>query len=146
MLGIAKRYDIVLCLENEADIYAQNSERNQDCLDTMNDPNFRAVIDPSNYVVAGENPYESLKRVCKYVEYVHVKDSISGGEIVPAGKGDGRMREILDFLKYREGMFTTLEPHLILAGSLRGFSGEELFKLAYKTLVDLYDELGIEYC
>ena len=146
LLGIAKREGIVLCHENEADIYGQKSDRCKDILDTMNDVNFRAVIDPSNYVIAGEHPFESLKKIHKYIEYVHVKDSISGGEIVPAGKGDGQMREVLDFLRYHDGMFTTLEPHLILAGSMRGFSGEELFTIAYKALTDLLKELGIEYC
>lgn len=145
MLGVAKREGIVLCHENEAGIYGQLSDRCKDILDTMGDENFRAVIDPSNYVVAGERPFESLKRVHNYIEYVHVKDSISGGEIVPAGKGDGQMREILDFLRYHEDMFVTLEPHLAEAGSMRGFSGEELFKMAHKALVGILDELGIKY-
>lgn len=145
MLGIAKREGIVLCHENEAGIYGQLSVRCKDILDTMNDENFRAVIDPSNYVIAGEHPFESLERVHKYIEYVHVKDSISGGEIVPAGKGDGQVREVLDFLRYHDGMFVTLEPHLSLAGSMRGFSGEEQFGIAHGALTDVLDELGIQY-
>ena len=145
MLGVAKREGIVLCLENEAGIYGQKSARCKDILDSMNDASFRAVIDPSNYVVAGEHPFESLKKVHNYIEYVHIKDSISGGEIVPAGKGDGQIREILDFLRYHEDMFVTLEPHLAEAGSMRGFSGEELFVIAHRALVDILDELGIKY-
>ena len=73
------------------------------------------------------------------------RNSISGGEIVPAGKGDGQMREVLDFLRYHEDMFVTLEPHLAEAGSMRGFSGEELFGIAHKALVGILDELGIKY-
>ena len=146
MLGVAKREGIVLCHENEAGIYGQKSDRCRDILETMNDASFRAVIDPSNFVVAGEHPFESLKKVHKHIEYVHIKDSVSGGEIVPAGKGDGQMREVLDFLRYHDGMFTTLEPHLAQAGSMRGFSGEELFVIAYNALTDLLKELGIEYC
>ncbi len=146
MLGIAKRNGIVICHENEAGIYGQKSVRCKDILDSMNDANFRAVIDPSNFVIAGEHPFESLKRVHKYIEYVHIKDSISGGDIVPAGEGDGQMREVLDFLRYHDGMFVTLEPHLAQAGRMRGFSGEELFGIAYKALTKLLTELGIEYC
>ncbi len=145
MLGIAKRNGIILCHENEADIYGQFSDRCKDILDTMHDDYFRAVLDPSNYVIAGEHPFESLKKVHKYIEYIHVKDSVSGGEIVPAGKGDGQVREVLDFLRYHEKMFITLEPHLVLAGSMRGFSGEELFCIAYKALINLLKELGISY-
>ena len=143
LLGIAKREGIVLCHENEAGIYGQLSSKCKDILDTMDDPYFRSVLDPSNYVIAGEHPFESLKKVHKYIEYLHIKDSISGGEIVPAGKGDGQVKEVLDFLRYHDNMFVTLEPHLSLAGSMRGFSGEELFTIAYKALTDLLAELNI---
>ena len=37
MLGIAKRNGIILCHENEADIYGQFSDRCKDILDTMHD-------------------------------------------------------------------------------------------------------------
>ena len=145
MLGIAKREGIVLCHENEANIYGESSDGCRDILVTVNDENFRAVFDPSNFVFASEHPFESLKKVHNYVEYVHVKDSILGGEIVPAGKGDGDVREVLDFLRYHDGMFTTLEPHLSLAGSMRGFSGEEQFGIAHKALTGILDELGISH-
>ncbi|MCR5457461.1 MAG: sugar phosphate isomerase/epimerase [Clostridiales bacterium] len=146
LLDIAKREGIILCHENEADIYGQQSDECKDILETINDNNFRAVHDSSNYVIAGEHPFDALKKIHKYIEYVHIKDSIFGGEIVPAGKGDGQVREVLEFLRYHDGMFTTLEPHLVLAGSMRGFSGEELFTIAYRALTDLLKELGIEYC
>jgi len=145
MLGIAKQSGVVLCHENEAGIYGQMSERCKDILDSMDDPSFRAVLDPSNYVIAGEHPFDCLKRVHKYIEYLHIKDSISGGEIVPAGKGDGQVREVLDFLRYHDGMFVTLEPHLMLAGSMKGFSGPEMFGIAHAALTGILDELGIEY-
>ena len=145
MLGVAKREGIILCHENEAGIYGEKGEMCRDMLVTLNDGNFRAVIDPSNFVFAGEHPFESLKKVHEFIEYAHIKDSIFGGEIVPAGKGDGQVREVLDFLRYHDGMFTTLEPHLSLAGSMRGFSGEEQFRIACKALTDILDELGIEY-
>ena len=146
MLGIAKREGIVLCHENEDGIYGQSSDHCMDMLDTINDAGFRAVIDPSNFVVAGEHPFESLKRIHRHIEYVHAKDSVFNGEIVPAGKGDGQMREVLDFLRYHDGMFVSLEPHLVLAGKYRGFSGEDLFVIAYNALIDLLKKLQIDYC
>lgn len=146
MLDIAKRSGIVLLMENEAGIYGQKSVRCQDVYEQMHDMSFLGVFDPSNYVVAGEDPMDSLRRVHRYVEYVHIKDSIHGtGEIVVAGAGDGKIEEVLDFLRYHEGMFLSLEPHLQEAGANRGFSGIELFKMDYKALTALLQKLGIAY-
>lgn len=146
LLGIAKNHDITLLLENEAGIYGEASERIQDIYETMNDARLRGVIDPSNYVVAGEEPFESLKRVHRYIEYVHIKDSIKGtGEIVMAGKGDGQMELVLDFLRYHDRMFVSLEPHLSLADTARGFSGVELFKADYQALAGILNKLNIAY-
>ncbi len=145
LLGMARRAGVVLCMENEAGIYGQKSERCQDVYETMNDPAFRGVIDPSNYVIAGERPFESLKRVHRWIEYVHVKDNRGGRETVPAGEGDGQMAEVLDFLRYHDGMFVSLEPHLAKAGALRGFSGVDMFRVAHRALTGLLDRLGIAY-
>ncbi|MBR0236125.1 MAG: sugar phosphate isomerase/epimerase [Clostridia bacterium] len=146
MLGIAKRNGIVLCHENEAAIYGQNASECRDILCKMNDPSFRAVIDPANYILAGEYPFECLKKTHEFIEYAHIKDAIMGGEIVPAGKGDGQVGQVLDFLRWHDGMFVTLEPHLSLAGSMRGFSGKEQFAIAHSALTELLRELKIEYC
>ena len=145
MTGAAKREGIVLCHENEAAIYGERGDRCRDLLTSVNDPSLRAVLDPANYVLAGEKPFECLKYVHDYVEYLHMKDATFGGSIVPAGEGDGHVKDVLDFLRYRDGMFVTLEPHLAHAGSMRGFSGAELFGIAYKAFAALLSELGIEY-
>ena len=145
MLGVAKRHGVILCHENEAAIYGEKGAECQEILEKMNDPSFRAVLDPANYVLAGENPYECLMREHNFIEYLHIKDAVLGGEICPAGKGDGHVKEVLDFLRYRDGMFLTLEPHLSLAGSMRGFSGPELFGVAHGALTKLLDELNISY-
>lgn len=146
ILNMAKKAGIILLLENEAGIYGEESRYCQDIYESINDPNFLGVIDPSNYVVAGEEPFESLKRVHRYIEYVHIKDSIKGtGEIVLAGQGDGQMMQVLDFLRYHDGMFVSLEPHLAEAGISRGFSGEDLFREDYGALVSILEKLKISY-
>ncbi len=145
MTGVAKRHGVILCHENEAAIYGEKGAENQELLEHMNDANFRAVLDPANYVLAGERAYECLMREHNFIEYLHIKDAHFGGEICPAGRGDGQVMKVLDFLRYRDGMFLTLEPHLSLAGSMRGFSGPELFKVAHDALTELLDELEIEY-
>lgn len=146
MTSVAKDAGIVLCHENEAAIYGEKGDECREILEAVNDGNFRSVLDPANYVLAGEHPYECLKKTHRYVEYLHIKDAHFGGEIVPAGKGDGEVGKVLDFLRYHEGMFVTLEPHLILAGSMKGFSGPDRFEIACHALTKLLDELGIGYC
>ena len=45
-------------------------------------------------------------------EYLHIKDSLRDGTIVPCGKGDGHLREILKDYVSLGGTAVTLEPHL----------------------------------
>lgn len=146
MAGIAAQNGVVLLMENEAGIYGEASPHCQELYEAIDHPCLRGVIDPSNYVVAGEEPFESLKRVHRYIEYVHIKDSIKGtGEIVVADTGDGQMQQVLDFLRYHEDMFVSLEPHLAEAGVSKGFSGEELFRQDHAALTALLARLNIAY-
>ena len=146
MLDIAKENGVFLCHENEAAIYGEKGAECLDILKTMNDGAFRSVLDPANYVLAGERPFECLKMTHSFIEYLHIKDaSFETREILPAGKGDGRLCDIIDFLRYHDGMFLTLEPHLAVAGKMQGFSGEDLFEVAYRALTGILQKLGIKY-
>ena len=48
------------------------------------------------------------------IAYFHIKDALKAGAIVPAGKGEAKIYEILnDYCKIAKGeIFVTLEPHL----------------------------------
>ena len=146
MADLAAESGITLVLENEAGIYGEESLRCQDLLESVNRPNFLACFDPSNYVAAGEAPFDqSFPRVGSAVGYVHIKDSRRcDGVIVPAGQGDGQVSRILTALADR-ALFLTLEPHLAIAGKNRGFSGQALFEKAYCALTDLLKEAGLSY-
>ena len=50
--------------------------------------------------------------VKEYVEYLHVKDAVTDGTVVPAGKGEGHLPEIIADYLARGGETVTLEPHL----------------------------------
>lgn len=126
MVEIAKDSPVILLHENEKDIFGETAN---DCLEifkAINSPKLRATFDPANFVQAGVDvcpyAYELLK---DYVEYIHIKDAISGTkDIVPAGRGDGKIKELLDALKKDNyNGFVTLEPHL---GNFAGFAGLEL--------------------
>jgi hypothetical protein len=82
-----------------------------------------------------------------YLEYMQIKDALfAGGEIVPAGEGDGEIRETLRAL-HADGFtgFFSPEPHLATAGSLGGFSGPDLFSAAHQAFTGLLVAEGIEY-
>ncbi len=146
MLEVAREHDVCLLHENEAHIFGESSLNCKKLLEALNSGRFRAVLDPSNFVAAGEDPLSSFGNVKEYVEYVHVKDSRrETGEIVVAGRGDGRIRELLHALRGREGMFLSLEPHLCAAGPFRGFTGPALFRQDLEALRAILKELEICY-
>ncbi len=147
MLEIAVENNIMLLHENEANIYGETSARCLNLFNALPGNSFRAVFDPSNFVVAGEDVLkESFSKLKDYIEYIHVKDSKKGsGEIVVAGQGDGNIKEILDMLRIKNGMFISLEPHLAHGGKYRGFSGPELFETALEALKGILMDLKIDF-
>ncbi len=146
MADMAQSEGVTLLHENEAGIYGEKSARCADLLKGVGHPALKAVFDASNFVAAGEKPFdESLNRVGEYVSYMHIKDSRhADGVIVPAGEGDGQLRQVLKAFADRD-MFLTLEPHLAAAGKMRGFTGEKLFGVAHAALTNLLNEMNIPY-
>ena len=66
--------------------------------------------------------------------------------MVPAGQGDGQVRETLAALR-DSGFagFVSLEPHLAQAGRHGGFSGPDGFSRAAQALKSLLTELSIPW-
>ncbi len=141
MVRAAEGSDIVLLHENEKDIYGDTPERCADILRSVDSPVLRAVFDPANYVQVGvEQPFErGWPLLGDYVVYAHIKDALlEDGRVVPAGQGDGQVRELLRALKDRgDRCFLSLEPHLVFAGASQGFTGEDLFRQAAEALREL---------
>lgn len=107
ILEAASGSGITLCHENEKGIYGDNAKR---CLEIhMNFPKLRAVFDPANFVQCGQETMSAWELLSPYVEYLHIKDALADGSVVPAGKGIGNIPHILG--KYR-GEVLTVEPHL----------------------------------
>jgi len=141
---IAEKEDIILLHENEKRIYGDIPERCLDILESINSPNLKAVFDPSNFIQCNVKPFrEAYPLLEKYIEYVHIKDAhFSDGIEVPAGEGDGEIKEILLSLKSKgKEFFLSLEPHLVHSGQFQGFSGPELFKRASQALKKILNEI-----
>ena len=132
LLLLADSYGVTLCHENEALIYGENPEK---CLELVEyfDGKLKCVFDMGNFVLDGYNPIEAYKLLEKYVEYFHIKDALYAGAIVPAGKGEAQIKEILGLYKAsgKKDTFITLEPHLQTFSGLNALVGKT-FENPYK--------------
>lgn len=144
----AEGHDVTLLHENEKEIYGDIPERCLDIVASIDSPTLRVAWDPANFVQCGVRPHtEGYEALRPYIAYVHVKDAkLAGGQVVPAGEGDGEVRETVRALRDSgfDGFFS-LEPHLAMAGTFSGFSGPELFRLAVQRFKAILDEEGIAW-
>ncbi len=144
MAKVAEKENIILLLENEDDIYGNTPERCLEILESINSPYLRFTFDPANFIIAGVKPYrKAFPKMIEYIEYLHIKDArFSDKTVVPAGEGDGEIKEILKGLKEKNfDGFLSLEPHLAISGKMSGFSGAKLFEKAAGALKKILEEI-----
>lgn len=140
----ARRWDAVLLHENEKDIYGDNAPRCLELMEEFYGPHFQGVFDFSNFVEVGQDTLAAYRMLKPYTAYVHVKDCLAGEKrVVPAGQGDGHVKEILaDLIGGGWRGFLSLEPHLTdfagLAALEKGAQqrGQSDGKAAWKTALD----------
>jgi sugar phosphate isomerase/epimerase len=137
---------VTIVHENEADIYGEHGPACLDILKTIDSPKLRAVFDPANFVVAGDDTLKNWAMLKPYVAHFHIKDAEAATrKIVPAGRGDGHVQAILeDARKSGYSGFLSLEPHLRVAGRSGGETGPELFKVATDAIREVCVKAGIE--
>ena len=148
MVDMAAAGGVTMLHENERGIYGERPERCLDLHQTVKGDGLRATFDPANYVQAGVKPFDEAYPLLEpYIAYFHIKDAImETGRVVPAGEGDGQIRELMAAAKGAGyGGFLSLEPHLKVAGRSSGFSGSELFGTAVHALRKILDDLEIAY-
>ena len=125
LVVLAKEHGVTLCHENEANIYGDIPSRCREILDCF-DGEMKCVFDMGNFVLEGVEPYPDAYELLKNdIAYFHIKDALREGAIVPPGKGEGRIKEIL--LAHREysknDFFVSLEPHLQTFSGLNALVG-----------------------
>jgi sugar phosphate isomerase/epimerase len=152
----AAKKNVILCHENEREIYGESPER---CLDLMKHfkGGIKFVFDPANFVVGGFDTYpEAYNNLAEYIEYMHIKDAGDEG-IVPAGAGKGKIKEILSdlILNRKFSNFLSIEPHLSVFTGLKELEGgehshvrnkfsskEEAFAAAADALKNILKDIG----
>ena len=132
LLDLADKYSLTLCHENEAKIYGESDDH---CLDLLRyfGGRLKAVFDMGNFTLDGVNALTAYEKLSGYIEYFHIKDALKAGAIVPAGKGEASVKEILEKYQsdYGKRTFITLEPHLQTFSGLNALVGKS-FDNPYK--------------
>lgn len=117
MCDIARNFGVSLCHENEKGIYGDIPER---CLEIHKAlPELKGIFDPANYVQCGADTLKAWDMLKSYINYMHIKDAKLDSTVVPAGQGDGNVKEIVKSFIAGGGKAFTIEPHLTV---FEGFS------------------------
>lgn len=113
---IAAGSNVDLCHENEKGIYGDNAARCLDIHQTI--PSLKGVFDPANFVQCGQDTLEAWALLKPYIKYMHIKDALADGYVVPAGSGIGNVGEIVSAYLAGGGSAMTIEPHLMTFAAL----------------------------
>jgi sugar phosphate isomerase/epimerase len=153
MVELAEAGGVTLLHENEKDIYGDTPQRVVDLMKTINSKNYRAIMDPANYVQCGFRPFEdAYPLVREFTAYIHCKDAKAPtndsvlGEVVPSGEGDGQFTELLNALAESNYQgFLSIEPHLGDFDAFGGLCGPELWTTAHTALVKLLNQTKVSW-
>lgn len=130
MLELAKAEGVTLCHENEKGIYGDSPET---CLDIQKEfgGEIKLIFDPANFIECSYEPYpHGFELLGDRIYYMHIKDADNEHRIAPAGKGIGRISDIIKELDKREGkIFLTVEPHLRVFKGLDGLQTDDKTKI-----------------
>ena len=135
MVQVASKYDVTLYHENEKDVYGDTVQR---VLDVMNSvKGLKFVYDPANFVQVGQTKESFLPLVNK-CDYYHIKDALSDGSVVPAGYGEGGLKELI--CSIQKDTVLTIEPHLKVFAGYADIDGTQLKnKFVYETNSQAFD-------
>ena len=143
MLELAKERGVTLCHENEKGIYGDIASRCLELHKTL--PEMKGVFDPANFVQCKQDTKEAWEMLKDYIYYMHIKDALSDGSVVPSGKGEGNVPYIVGEFVKKGGNVFTIEPHLAVFDGLTGLEqdgnvSEIGKKYIYRSNEEAFDE------
>lgn len=113
----ARGSGVNLCHENEKGIYGDIADR---CLDLHQQlPALKGIFDPANFVQCNDDTLRGWGLLKNYIYYLHIKDALLSGDVVPAGKGAGNVAYIVREFLAKGGQAMTIEPHLRVFDGLK---------------------------
>lgn len=137
MVEVAKEYGVLLCHENEKEIYGDTAERVSEIIKNVN--GLKYVYDPANYIQTGQSADKTLNLFHAGSYYFHIKDVIAEtGELVPAGYGSGKIKELIE--KISEDKVLSVEPHLAVFEGYGTIDHSIMkHKFIYKSNIEAFD-------
>ncbi|MCC5830724.1 MAG: TIM barrel protein [Phycisphaeraceae bacterium] len=157
---LARKLGLVLYHENEGGIFGDHLAENQLIAEKVRDgEHFKLIFDFDNYNRGGDDVWANWEALRDVTDCFHLKDSDTGGQHVPVGTGNGKVREILtDAHKRGWTGPMSLEPHLRHSGavakthvsgienqSYKSLSPAECFSVAARAARKLLEEVGIRW-
>ena len=116
-LDVARGSGVLLCHENEKGIYGDIASR---CLELHQAlPELGGIFDPANYVQCGQDTIAAWDMLKEHINYLHIKDALADGSVVPSGKGVGHVPYIVKEYLACGGDAVTIEPHLKVFDGLK---------------------------
>jgi len=79
---IAAERGLLFSIENAGSLCHTHEEMAR-CLDGVGRPNMRLTIDTGNFILAGSDPHEAVRRLASRVAHVHVKSFVDAPERQP---------------------------------------------------------------
>lgn len=146
LLETAEGTGITFCHENEARVYGEDPVSCRHLLDIF--PQLGCVFDMGNFALEGYDAYAAYLLLQDRISYFHIKDALQGRAIVPPGKGEARIADILHAWStvYDGQTFVSLEPHLAsfsgrntLIG--RSFCNPFVYSNARTAFIDAYEKV-----
>ncbi len=128
LADLAAEAGVTLFHENEKEIYGDIATRCADIHHTIPSPHLRAAFDPANFIQCGVKPMEEAWPLLAAVStHIHIKDAVlADGHVVPAGEGDGHIKELLQTLMQRNYRgYLTSGTTLESGGAVRRLFGAE---------------------
>ena len=104
-----------------------------EAFDIMKEKLGQEPMDIFNQALENVKPLEAYDKMKEHIAYFHIKDALFEGAIVPPGKGDANIKEILELHlnSNSDDLFVTLEPHLQTFNGLNALVGRS-FDNPYK--------------
>lgn len=118
-VAYAAERGVTLYHENELGILGDAPEA---CLRILEATGCGCIFDPANFVLAGHDIARAERLLLPRSDFYHVKDGRYTKEIVPAGYGDGNLRQLLS----HDNVTLTVEPHLATFDGLSSLTSHGL--------------------
>lgn len=138
LIDAAKGAPVLLCHENEKGIYGDTANRCAEIHAAF--PELRAVFDPANFIQCGQETLSAWEMLKGSVHYLHIKDALANGQVVPAGRGIGNVPAILADFIARGGEDATIEPHLKVFDGLNALERDDARSAVNGYLYDSNDQ------